>query len=50
MLNKKYSDKDYKKFIEEEPFIKMTYKSQLREVTMNHELTYYGYLKRMYSP
>lgn len=47
-LNQKVNDAWYKSLIKTNPFLKLTYKRTWIEYTKDHELTYYGWLKKRY--
>lgn len=47
-LNCKFNEAWYKSLIKTNPFLKLTYKRTWIEETKDHELTYYGWLKKRY--
>lgn len=47
-LNKEINEDQYKSLIKKNPFLKLTYKRNWFELTDDHKLTYYGFLKKMF--
>ena len=47
-LNQEFNEAWYKSLIKTNPFLKLTYKRTWIEETKDHELTYYGWLKKRY--
>lgn len=47
-LNCRFNEAWYKSLIKTNPFLKLTYKRTWIEETKDHELTYYGWLKKRY--
>lgn len=47
-LNKEINESQYKSLIKNNPFLKLTYKRNWKELSDDHKLTYYGYLKKLF--
>lgn len=47
-LNKEINESQYKSIIKKNPFLKLTYKQKWFELTDDHKLTYYGFLKKCF--